>query len=286
MTFARVILSFLPSFPILMALGCAQIGRSYDPSLYGTPIPELTGPLCTEATAAGLGKTECDRRRIAFVKRAMQATVVILPPIDGSSGRAGGGQRVGTGVIIADDGMCVTANHVVSDSKYTLVQYRIVAGGGAGLQFEIAGSVMMEVIARDETNDVAVLRPVLGEKYSPVLHAELGLPNDFGYGSIVWHFGALTLARAGKVYAVDPDGLTSGLKDIHPLYGLDGDARSGDSGAPVFAGNGKVVGILLGGADPDVAQGTYRRALFVPVDAVLALLPERASLTLDGTPSE
>lgn len=252
------------SFSMLLAASCASTVPAYDPANY-TPLPPLAGTVCEADMKVSLGKTECDKRLDVFVKRGLASSVKVLPA-NYSAGKAAG-QEIGTGVLISKSGYVVTANHVLKGSKHAFVLVRQVGGLAMFPQYEDRGSVMMEVVRTDEKKDLALLRPIEPNTFD--VFVDLASAVDFPSGARAWHFGRISLALAGPTYAIDSDQMKTPLKDIEGLTALATKAQQGDSGAGVLALNGKLVGILVGGAEgslPDNKGTTF--GLFVPIDVV------------------
>lgn len=269
MASARRVL-FLSFFMCIGYIGisCASSLPAYDPANY-TPLPPLTGAVCDADMKVTLGEAECDTRLAVFVKRGLAASVKVVPANYGSTKVSG--QQIGSGVLISTSGYVVTANHILKGSKYALVIVRQVGGIGLFSQYEDRGSVMMEVVRIDAATDLALLRPVEPDTFK--VYVELGNASDLPTGARVWHFGRASLALAGPTYAIDPSEMRTSLKDIEGLTALATKAQQGDSGAGVVALDGKLVGILVGGAEgslPGYKASTF--GLFVPIDVVTEAL--------------
>lgn len=156
------------------------------------------------------------------------------------------GDSLGTGTVVCASGktLCiVTAWHVVEGGR----SHEVRTSDGRRLQAELC--------ARDEANDLAVLRV---EHYgaTPVALSDdaRGMLTAAGYGGD----GRLVAYRGPQIRTATAEGANA------PSLVMRGEARGGDSGGPVLNASGALVGVLWGSARGE----TY--AMFgAPVRAVI-----------------
>ncbi len=157
------------------------------------------------------------------------------------------GGSVGSGVVISPDGWALTAGHVVSGLKKVLVRTH------SGLELTAA------VIRVDRTQDVALIRlPGRG-------HASVGLAAGVPpVGTDVFTVGA----PGGEELAFSvTKGVISGVREWQGKRYIQTDAAlsPGNSGGPLFASDGRVVGIVNWKIS---APGFEGLAFGVPVQAI------------------
>ncbi len=174
-------------------------------------------------------------RTVAHIVDAVGPAVARIET--GANGRAGG---VGSGFVIADDGLVLTNSHVVAGAR----RVRVVLPEGRAIGAEVIGD--------DPDTDLALLRaplPVgtavarLGD--SKLLrrgHLVVAIGNPLGFESTV---------TAGVVSALGRSLRGRGGRLIEDVIQTDAALNPGNSGGPLVAGSGEVVGIntaMIGGA--------------------------------------
>ena len=138
---------------------------------------------------------------------------------------------LGSGVLVASEGIVVTNNHVIKDST----QIRVALSDGR--EYEA------EVLLRDKRTDLAVLRIQGGEGKFPALdfansdQVEVGdlvlaIGNPFGVGQTVTSGIVSALARTGV-----------GVTDFRFFIQTDAAINPGNSGGPLIDSLGRVIGI-------------------------------------------
>jgi putative serine protease PepD len=166
------------------------------------------------------------------------------------------GRELGTGVIVADNGTIVTADHVVA------------AGGSITVTFADGTVASASVASADKKMDIAVLIPAKLPQI--VVPATLG--GTAGIGSAVVAIGN-PLGLTDSVSS----GIVSGLDrtadtDTGKRSGLiqfDAAVNPGSSGGPLLDSRGMVVGIVVAIADPDGRDSFAGIAFAVPIGAAL-----------------
>jgi S1-C subfamily serine protease len=166
------------------------------------------------------------------------------------------GRGFGTGVIVADDGTIITADHVIANASAIVVTY---ADGTL---------TRATVLSANKQLDIALLAPA--RLPSIVVPATLG--GAAGIGASVVAIGD-PLGLTDSVSA----GVVSGLNrsadtDTGKRSGLiqfDAAVNPGSSGGPLLDGGGKVIGIVVALADPDGQDAFAGIGFAVPVGAAL-----------------
>jgi putative serine protease PepD len=166
------------------------------------------------------------------------------------------GHDLGTGVIVADDGTILTADHVV-------------AGGGSVTVTFADGTVTSATVALADTKtDIAELTPAKLPQI--VVPATLG--GGVGVGASVVAIGnplGLTdSVSAGVVSGLDRTADTdTGARS--GLIQFDAAVNPGSSGGPLLDGQGMVIGIVIAIADPDGQDAFAGIGFAVPIGTAL-----------------
>lgn len=169
--------------------------------------------------------------------------------------RAGDG--LGSGVVAADNGTILTANHVIDDAKDITVTF----ADGTKARAQVASS--------DPAHDIATL--------TPASLPEILQPATLGGGVDV---GAPVVAIGnplGLTYSVS-SGVVSGLNrtsgtDVGRLSGLiqfDASVNPGSSGGPLLDARGLVVGVVVAIADPGNDEAFAGIGFAVPISTALS----------------
>jgi putative serine protease PepD len=163
---------------------------------------------------------------------------------------------LGTGVIVADDGTVLTANHVIADRS------------AISLLFADGTRSTATVAAADPAHDIAMLAPATLPQ--PVVPATLGGAAEVG-GDVVAIGNPLGLTysvSSGVVSAVGRTATTNGGK-FSGLIQFDASVNPGSSGGPLLDSEGSVIGIVLSIADPGRDDAFAGIAFAVPIGTAL-----------------
>jgi S1-C subfamily serine protease len=166
------------------------------------------------------------------------------------------GQELGSGVIVADNGLILTANHVI-------------AGGGAvTVTFADGTTSSASVAGADPKLDVAELVPA--KLPQVVVPATVGGAADVG-ASVVAIGNPLGLAdsvSAGVISGLDRTADTSNGK-FTGLIQFDAAVNPGSSGGPLLDTHGRIIGVVVSLATPDGADAFAGIGFAVPIGAAL-----------------
>jgi S1-C subfamily serine protease len=165
-------------------------------------------------------------------------------------------KKLGTGVIVADNGTILTANHVIS------------GGGAISVTFADGTTTTASVASANPKQDIATLIPA---KLPQVV-----VPANLGGGADV---GAQVVAIGNPLGLIDSvsSGVVSGLDrtadtDVGKFSGLiqfDASVNPGSSGGPLLDAHGLVIGIVVSIAVPDGEDAFAGIGFAVPIGAAL-----------------
>jgi S1-C subfamily serine protease len=181
----------------------------------------------------------------------------VWPPSNGEPIRTSSeqGGKTGSGFLIARTGLIATNWHVVSDSKRITVSFP-----------KWKEPVSAEVVVRDTTNDLAILRvtdagkltdacPDLPFQLVPAKGVVLGEQvSTVGY-PLSPFLGSNPKFSEGVISAM------SGLQDDPRLFQISAAVQPGSSGSPLFDHEGNVVGIVVASLD---AAKVYQLTSAIP----------------------
>src|SRR2546430_1737436 len=163
---------------------------------------------------------------------------------------------LGTGVIVADDGTILTANHVIA------------SGGTITVTFADGTTANATVAAAEPKLDIAALTPA--KLPQVVVSATLG--GGAGVGASVVAIGnplGLTdSVSAGVISGLDRTADTNNGK-FSGLIQFDASVNPGSSGGPLLDAHGRVIGIVVSLATPDGADAFAGIGFAVPIGAAL-----------------
>ena len=166
------------------------------------------------------------------------------------------GRGFGTGVIVADDGTIVTADHVVADASAIVVTY---ADGTL---------TRASVVSANKQLDIALLAPARLPQI--VVPATLGGAADIGAPVVAIGnpLGLTDSVSSGVVSGLDRSADTDTGKRSG-LIQFDAAVNPGSSGGPLLDGRGMVIGIVVALADPDGQDAFAGIGFAVPIGAAL-----------------
>ena len=166
------------------------------------------------------------------------------------------GDELGTGVIVADDGTILTADHVVA--------------GGSSITVTFADGTVANasVLSSDKKTDIAELGPMKLPKV--VVPATLGGGADVGASVVAIGnpLGLTDSVSAGVVSGLDRTANTDTGKRSG-LIQFDAAVNPGSSGGPLLDSRGMVIGIVVALADPDGQDAFAGIGFAVPIGSAL-----------------
>ena len=204
----------------------------------GTPAAAAT-PAATPSPSPSVGVPDIYRR--------VGPSVAVVRTAAGS---------LGTGVVVAEDGTVLTANHVVADRS------------AVSIVFADGTRSAARVASTDRTHDIATLTPATLPQ--PVVPATLGGAAEVG-GAVVAIGNPLGLTysvSSGVVSATGRTATTNGGK-FTGLIQFDASVNPGSSGGPLLDAEGDVIGIVLSIADPGGDDAFAGIAFAVPIGTAL-----------------
>ncbi|WP_018501826.1 S1C family serine protease [Parafrankia discariae] len=169
--------------------------------------------------------------------------------------RTGGGS-LGSGVVAANDGTVLTANHVIAD------------GGPISLTFSDGTTSTATVASADPGTDIATLTPATLPQ--PVVPATLGGRVEVG-GEVVAVGNPLGLTYSVSSGVISGVGRTATTDTgrLSNLIQFDASVNAGSSGGPLLDADGLVVGIVVSIADPGSDDAFAGIGFAVPIGSAL-----------------
>ena len=166
------------------------------------------------------------------------------------------GHELGTGVIVADDGTILTANHVIA------------SGGTITVTFADGTTANAIVAAADPKRDIATLTPA--KLPQVVVPATVG--GGAGVGAAVVAIGnplgLIDSVSSGVISGLDRTADTSNGK-FSGLIQFDASVNPGSSGGPLLDAHGLVIGIVVSIAAPAGEDAFAGIGFAVPIGAAL-----------------
>ena len=247
---------------------------------------DLVPPEAAAPSITGEAPLDAYSRVVADVADRVGPAVVRVES-RGSSRRGG----LGSGVVIAGDGLVLTNSHVVAGAGH--VRLSLAEGAETGA----------EVLGDDRDTDLALLRATLP---AGTPSARLGDSKRLRRGQLVIAIGNPlgfeSTVTAGVVSALGRSLRSGNGRLIDDVIQTDAALNPGNSGGPLVAGSGEVIGIntaMIGGAQnlcfavssntalfvvgEMVAHGRVRRA-HLGIAAQTLPLPRRLAVALDLAP--
>jgi putative serine protease PepD len=166
------------------------------------------------------------------------------------------GHDLGTGVIVADDGTILTANHVIA------------GGGSITVTFADGTTANATVAAANPKLDIATLTPARLPQV--VVAANLGGGADVGASVVAIGnpLGLTDSVSAGVISGIDRTADTDHGK-FSGLIQFDASVNPGSSGGPLLDAHGRVIGIVVSLATPDGKDAFAGIGFAVPIGAAL-----------------
>jgi S1-C subfamily serine protease len=166
------------------------------------------------------------------------------------------GRGLGTGLIVADDGTILTANHVIA------------GGGTVTVTFADGTTANAAVVAANPKLDIATLTPA--KLPQVVVSATLGGGADVGAPVVAIGnpLGLTDSVSAGVISGLNRTADTSDGK-FSGLIQFDASVNPGSSGGPLLDAHGLVIGIVVSLATPDGADAFAGIGFAVPIGAAL-----------------
>ena len=160
----------------------------------------------------------------------------------------------GSGFIVSADGLVLTNAHVVRDAKEVTVK------------LSDRSEYAAKVLGSDPVTDVAVLR--IDAKNLPTVR--LGNPKELSVGDPVLAIGApFGFEQTATQGIVSAKGRSLPGDAVVPFIQTDAAVNPGNSGGPLFSGNGEVIGI---NAQIYSHTGGYQGLAFaIPIDVALKI---------------
>ena len=166
------------------------------------------------------------------------------------------GRELGTGVIVADNGTILTANHVIAGA------------GSITVTFADGSTANAAVAAANPKLDIATLTPAkLPRVLVPATH---GGGADVGAAIVAIGnpLGLTDSVSAGVISGLDRTADTDHGK-FSGLIQFDASVNPGSSGGPLLDAHGRVVGIVVSLATPDGQDAFAGIGFAVPIGAAL-----------------
>jgi putative serine protease PepD len=205
--------------------------------------PKASGPAATSTPSPTAAKT----LTVPAIYQRVAPSVVVIRT----------GHDLGTGVIVADDGMIVTADHVIA------------SGGTITVTFADGTTTRAAVASADKKTDIATLTPATLPRV--VVSATLGGGAAVGAQVVAIGdpLGLTDSVSAGVVSGLDRAADTDTGKRSG-LIQFDASVNPGSSGGPLLDNRGLVIGIVVALADPDGEDAFAGIGFAVPIGAALS----------------
>jgi putative serine protease PepD len=215
-------------------------------AVLATRLASLPGTSASPTTSAAPSPSPTATLTVPAIYQRLAPSVVTI--------RAG--RNLGTGVIVADDGVILTADHVISGARTITVTF---ADG------TVASA---SVLTADKTTDIAELTPA--KLPQVVVPATLGGGADVGDAVVAMGnpLGLTDSVSSGVVSGLDRSATTDTGKRTG-LIQFDASVNPGSSGGPLLDDRGMVIGIVVALADPDGQDAFAGIGFAVPIGTAL-----------------
>ncbi len=162
-----------------------------------------------------------DRMNPVLHQDLAKPVAAVMPSVFHLEAKTSKGKAIGSGVVLREDGLALTAAHVVDKSK------SLEATFSDGKRYSV------EVVMKDSAKDYAILQ-IRGSRFKP---ATSGRAKSLDLGQGLFVIGS----PKGLKFSVS-QGIVSALRDNH--IQTDAAINPGNSGGPVFTHDGKLVAIV------------------------------------------
>ncbi|KUL27448.1 S1C family serine protease [Actinoplanes awajinensis] len=217
------------------------------------------GAASATSSAAGTtiaSTTVTEDTDLAPIVAKVQASVVTVL-VDGARESS-----LGSGVVLSEDGLILTNNHVISSN------------GTVSVRLSTGSTVPAKVVAADATHDLALVQATGLSGLTPVTFAT---DDSVAVGDTVLAFGApLGLegtVTSGIVSALDRS-LDTGDEKLSGLLQTDAAINQGNSGGALVDMSGRVVGINVAIATSGDSTGSVGLGFAIPAGTVTGVVTQ------------
>jgi len=224
-----------------------------------TALPGQGGTVPQQQQQPSTGTPGGTTQQAATAATAQEQQGVVT--IDSQLGYDGSARSAGTGMVLTDDGLVLTNNHVVQGA--TSIDVTVESTGE---------TFTADVVGTDATADVAVLQLRDAQGLDPVTVDDDGVAvgdavhstgNAGGTGDLVTARGTVTATDQAITVASETG---SGSESLSGLLEIAADVVAGDSGGPLRDAEGEVVGVVTAASSGSSTVTGYA----IPIDDALA----------------
>jgi putative serine protease PepD len=215
-------------------------------AVLATRLASVPGAPAATATTAAPAPSPATSLSVSAIYQRVEPSMVFV--------RAG--KEFGSGVIVADNGTILTADHVVA------------GGGSVTVTFADGTTASATVTSADAKTDIAALAPA--RRPGVVVAADLGATPAVGAPVVAIGnpLGLTDSVTAGVVSGLDRSARTD-TGQRTGLIQFDAAVNPGSSGGPLLNSAGTVIGIVVALADPDGQDAFAGIGFAVPIGAAL-----------------
>ncbi len=272
------LLSYLVVAVVAGALGAGSVVALYHPTSNNTsaaaPQPSTTPTAPTPMPSTAIpqpssGGVAGNASQTAILNKVEPGLVIINTTLQYNSEQA-----AGTGMVINQDGLVLTNNHVIEDSTSITATD---LGNGHRYTAKIIGYDVTGDVALIQLQNASGLRTVpLGDSSSVKNGASvLAMGNAEGQGAIVPAAGSVT-GLDQTITASDSGGsITS--ETLHGMIQTDANVVSGDSGGPLADAAGQVIGMDTAGSGGNFPNQQSTDGYAIPIDTALSIARQIAA---------
>ena len=193
-------------------------------------VGELDNALADLSLFARLQPADQEVARAIQEIQSSQQRPLPPPPVD--AGRPDTNQRevsVGTGFFVSSDGYVVTNAHVVEGCNMA----EVISG--------LSAPLLTRILARDQSNDLAILKPDL----KPTTSASLRIGAKIGEGIAAFGYPLAGLLATSGNFTLGNVSAVAGIGDDTRYIQVSAPIQPGNSGGPVLDQSGNVVGVVV-----------------------------------------